>query len=125
MFLDGDYRYIKFFHYRRNFPSEISPIKTEIQAFEYIAKIIDAQGGRDSLIRTPPKQVKFKYQDAELSIMFFSQLTYMELSESLRTLGKFHLRYGYFEKFFSCHEPDGRILCHGQMIYTGSRASSE
>lgn len=122
--LAADNPIMKFYDYGRNFPSPVNPGNTEIQAFRYIGNIVDRQG-LDSLVHIPPKYLKFEHATAELYIEVFSRLSYYELSESLRTLGVFHLRFGYFEKSFILRLPNGRILCEGKMNIIRPGVSSE
>ena len=112
-----------FYQYGRDFPSPISPEHTELQAFRYID--IRDKGGIDIRRDIPPKRLVFEHKGAVLSIDVFLHLSYYGLSEFLRTLGQFHLRYGYFEKRFNLREPAGRVLCAGRMSYTGSLSSSK
>lgn len=98
---------------------------TEIQAFDYIAKVMEKEGYR-ILVHALPKHLEFEYKDALLSITIVNPLYYFEVSEALRVLGAFHLKYGYFEKLFTLRTPSEHVLlCAGAMTYTGPLPSSQ
>ena len=116
---------MKFYHYQRDFPSVINAQHTELQALDYVAKIMETEGYR-TLVHTLPNYLIFEYKDALLSITILSHLYYFEISEALRMLGAFHLKYGYFEKLFTLRSPSQHILLGaGKMTYTGSLPSSQ
>lgn len=114
-----------FYHYQRDFPSITNAQHTELQAFNYVAKVMEKEGYR-TVVHILPNYLTFEYKDALLSITIFGNLYYFEISEALRTLGAFHLKYGYFEKSFTLRSSSQHILlCAGKMTYTGSLPSSQ
>ncbi|CAF9907936.1 MAG: hypothetical protein HETSPECPRED_007941 [Heterodermia speciosa] len=123
--LYGGHPFLKFFSYGRDFPSELSPQYTELHAFQYVEYMLDEQG-LDIRDHIPPSHLSFPYKDALLIINVFEPVSYLDLSESLRALGWFHSRYGYFEKKFVLIEPGTRApLCTGSMVYTGAGPATE
>ena len=123
--LDGGSPILKVFSYGRDFPSDISPQHTELLVFQYLEFMLDKEG-LDIRVRIPPGHLSFPYKDALLIISVFGPLSYFDLSELLRALGWFHLKYGYFEKKFLLSEPGSQgVLCTGSMLYTGARSATE
>lgn len=116
---------MKFYHYQRDFPSITNAEHTELQAFDYVANIME-KGRYQTLVHTRPNYLTFEYNDALFSITIFSHLYYFEISEALRMLGAFHPKYGYFEKLSTLRSPSQHILLYARkMTYTGSLPSSQ
>ena len=123
--LDGGTPILRFFSYGRDFLSDISPQYTELQAFQYVEYMLDQQG-LDIRVHIPPSRLSFSHGKASLLINVFEALSYFDLSELLRALGWFHLRYGYFEKKFVLGERGRqKVLCTGQMLFTGAGPATE
>lgn len=112
---------MKFYHYQRDFPSITNAQRTELQAFDYVPKIIEKEGYR-TLVHTLPNYLTLEYKDGLLSITIFGNLYYSEISEALRTLGAFHLKYG---SFTLRSQSQHILLCAGKMTYTGSLPFSQ
>lgn len=123
--LDGDTPIMKFYQYRRDYSNLVNPMTTELQAFQYISHVLAKQADRDSPVHIPPRRLVFKHNNALLSFNLYARLSYFELSESLRTMGAFHLQYGYFEKLFSLQDSGGRLLLTGRMCFSRAPISAE
>lgn len=116
---------MKFFQYRRDYSNLVNPITTELQAFQYISRVLAKQEGHDSPVHIPPRRLEFRHNNALLLFNVYPRLSYFQLSESLRTMGAFHGQYGYFEKLFSLQEAGGRLLFTGQMSFSQASISAD